>query len=75
VASIQGPQRLKRLGVHIGVWGAVIAFLIWCADIYLNKVGAGAVVLMAGFPISIGLLVWVAGWVVEGFLSPSSKHP
>jgi hypothetical protein len=70
MASVEGAKRLKRLGAQIGIWGAMVAFLIWCADIYLNKVGAGAVVLMVAFPILVGMIVWVAGWVIEGFLSP-----
>jgi uncharacterized membrane protein len=69
MALAQGADRIKRLGFWIAVLGALLGLLLGCADIYMNKIGYGAIVLMIGFPLLAGTAVWCLGWVVEGFSS------
>jgi hypothetical protein len=70
-------RRVKRIGVGIAVCGSVIMLLLWCATAFIpssNPMPYGALVVMVGLPVFWGGVIYAGGWVIEGFLQPSTKR-
>ena len=70
-----GARRIKLLGLGMAFLGTLIAFPLWLADLFANKVTYGAIVPMIGFPLFFGGVIYVLGWVTEEFVRPFAKHP
>ncbi len=75
----QGTSRMKRAGVWLAVIGAGWSALVLCTQmisffppgsmaiargvVFVGVAGIGKII-MAAAP---GVLLWIAGWIVEGF--------
>ena len=78
MANVEGALRMKRAGRSMMVGGALGA-LLGCIGIFAVQLGHlrlplmlfGDIAVCLGFlPLGLGLVVWVCGWIVEGFVAP-----
>lgn len=73
MAGIEGVRRIKSLGSWIAVGGGAIGILLWAMALAAHKAGLGELFVMLGFPVVLGALVRLVGWVIEGFVLPGAK--
>ena len=84
MANLEGAKRMARVGKFLVIagFGSVLLFgvltivsqripldapISWTA---LNVSGEVLLVLSGMAPIVLGAILWLVGWVVEGFLNP-----
>jgi len=69
----EGARRMRRAGVWLALIPACWCALVLCIQIaFMFRAGIGAIagglgiseILIAATP---GVLLWIAGWIVEGF--------
>jgi hypothetical protein len=67
-------KRISLLGLVVAVLGSFLMFLLWLVYLSGENVTPEAVAPMVGLPLFLGAVIYVSGWVVEGFLRQSAKH-
>lgn len=71
---MEGIRRFRLLGNRImllSLAGAAAWALAWFLHFHF---GLAELVVLIGYPLFIGGVVWVFAWVLEGFLQPAQKN-
>jgi len=67
-------KRIKLLGIVVAVLGSFLMFLLWLF-LAAGKAAPEAIAPMVGLPVFLGALIYISGWVIDGFHRRSAKHP
>ena len=70
MTHLTGVRRIKLLGLCVAIVGALMALALWM----LSTVPYSNIVPMIGFPLFLGGVIYMFGWLVEGFVAPSAKR-
>jgi hypothetical protein len=69
VARLEGARRVKMAGKMIGLLGCTLTTIFWIIATNNMSVAAAFGVLFFWLlpSLAIGIIIWIAGWVIEGF--------
>jgi hypothetical protein len=72
MALLEGAMRIKLVGLGVVIGGMLNRIRSWM----LNLVNArSGILIMIGFALFLGGVIFAFGWVIEGFAQPAAKHP
>ena len=71
-----GAQRIMLAGKLLALIGSTIAFFWWLLTTWNTATPAkiGLLVVDIVPALALGAVIWIAGWVVEGFVRHSNDH-
>jgi uncharacterized integral membrane protein len=76
MAQLEGARRIQLVGKWIILIGCTLATLFWILAFQNTSASAAfisfAVIFMP--PLFLGGIVWVVGWIIEGFQNPPSRN-
>lgn len=67
-------KRIRLLGIVVAVLGSFLMLLLGLVYLSADNVTPEAIAPMVGLPLFLGAVIYVSGWIVEGFLRRSAKH-
>ena len=70
MTHLTGVRRIKLLGLCVAIVGALMALALWM----LSTVPYSNIVPMISFPLFLGGVIYMFGWLVEEFVAPSAKR-
>ena len=74
MAAIEGARRIKQFGKFVLVLGSLCAFVLWVVAEARGSAKVGALEQLIAFlflPLFFGGILWICGWILEGFLKPA----
>jgi hypothetical protein len=76
MARLEGARRIQLVGKWIMLIGCTLATLFWTFEVKNTSASVAftSLALMLVPPLLLGGIVWVVGWIIEGFQSPPSRN-
>jgi hypothetical protein len=76
MAQLEGARRIQLVGKWIILIGCTVATLFWTFGMTNTTASAAFISFVVIFvpPLFFGGIVWVVGWIIEGFQSPPSRN-
>ena len=76
MARLEGARRIQLVGKWIILIGCTLATLFWILALTNTSAPAAFAYFALMFvpPLFLGGIVWVVGWIIEGFQSPPSRN-
>ncbi len=74
MAAVEGARRIRQLGKFVLVVGSLCAFTLWVVAEATGKTKVGPLEQLIAFlflPLFFGGILWLVGWILEGFLKPA----
>ena len=74
MAAIEGAKRIKRFGKYVLAVGSLCGIVLWVIAEATGKTKVGPFEQLVAFmflPLFFGGVVWIFGWILEGFLKPA----
>jgi hypothetical protein len=74
MAATEGARRIKQFGKLVLVLGSLCALVLW---VFAEATGGAKVgpfeqlVAFLFLPLFFGGILWICGWILEGFLKPA----
>jgi hypothetical protein len=74
MAAIEGARRIKQFGKFVLALGSLCAVILWVVAEATGKTKVGPLEQLVAFlflPLFFGGILWICGWILEGFLKPA----
>ena len=76
MAQLEGSRRIQLVGKWIMLIGCTLVTLFWTFEVKNTAASAAftSLAVMLVPSLFLGGIVWVIGWIIEGFQSPPSQN-
>jgi hypothetical protein len=76
MGATEGAKRIKRVGIYAMAIGSLLGVGTWCFGLIAGTTKVGIVqslIVLLALPLFFGGVIWVLGWIIEGFTQPPTR--